>query len=83
MITLYQHPFCPHSRFVRLALGEHGLEPNLIEERVWERRREFLLFCPEGATPVMIEDDGPSSAAPMWLRNISTRRSASTSPTVG
>ena len=59
MITLYHHPFCPHSRFVRLALGEHGLEPKLIEERVWDRRREFLLFCPEGATPVMIEDDGP------------------------
>src|ERR1700733_4211321 len=59
MITLYHHPFCPHSRFVRLALAEHGLDPRLVEERVWERRREFLLFCAEGATPVMIEDDGP------------------------
>jgi glutathione S-transferase len=59
MISLYHHPFCPHSRFIRLALAEYGLEPKLIEERVWERRREFLLFCAEGATPVMIEDDGP------------------------
>jgi len=59
MITLYHHPFCPHSRFVRLALAEHGLEPKLIEERAWERRREFLLFCAEGATPVMVGDDGP------------------------
>ena len=59
MISLYHHPFCPHSRFVRLALAELGLEPKLIEERVWERRREFLLLCAEGATPVMIGDDGP------------------------
>jgi glutathione S-transferase len=60
MITLYHHPFCPHSRFVRLVLGEYGLEPDLIEERVWERRREFLLLSAEGATPVMVEE--PSAA---------------------
>jgi glutathione S-transferase len=55
MITLYHHPFCPHSRFVRLALGEFGIEPELIEERVWERRREFLLLNTDGTTPVMTE----------------------------
>ena len=60
MITLFHHPFCPHSRFVRLALNESGIEPRLIEERPWERRREFLLMSPEGATPVLIEDDGPA-----------------------
>jgi glutathione S-transferase len=60
MITLYHHPFCPHSRFVRLALGEFGIEPALIEERPWERRREFLLLAAEGATPVMVEDSAPS-----------------------
>jgi glutathione S-transferase len=59
MINLYHHPFCPSSRFVRLALAEYGLEPRLIEERVWERRRDFLLLCAEGATPVLVEDDGP------------------------
>ena len=26
MITLFHHPFCPHSRFVRLVLGEFGLD---------------------------------------------------------
>src|SRR5207244_1817681 len=36
MVTLFHHPFCPHSRFVRLALGEYGLEARLIEERAWE-----------------------------------------------
>jgi glutathione S-transferase len=56
MITLYHHPFCAHSRFVRLTLGEMGIEPKLVEERAWDRRREFLIMAPEGATPVMIED---------------------------
>ena len=56
MVTLYHHPFCPHSRFVRLALGEMGIEPRLVEERAWERRREFLLIAAECATPVLVED---------------------------
>ena len=57
MITLYHHPFCPHSRFIRLVLGEMGIEPRLVEERTWDRRREFLLMAPEGATPVMLDDE--------------------------
>jgi glutathione S-transferase len=60
MVTLYHHPFCPHSRFVRLVLGEMGIEPDLVVERPWERRREFLLMSAEGATPVFVEDGGPS-----------------------
>ena len=42
MATLYHHPFCPHSRFVRLVLGEFGMDAELIEERAFERRHEFL-----------------------------------------
>ena len=57
-MQLYHHPFCAHSRLVRLALGEMGIEPQLIEERVWERRPEFLTLNPAGTTPVLIEDDG-------------------------
>ncbi len=56
MLTLFQHSFCPHSRFIRLALGEHGLAVRLIEERVWERREEFLLLNPAGTTPVLVEE---------------------------
>jgi glutathione S-transferase len=59
MITLYHHPFCPHSRLVRLVLGEMGIEPRLVEEKTWDRRREFLLMAPEGATPVMLDDETP------------------------
>jgi glutathione S-transferase len=60
MLTLFQHPFCPHSRFVRLALGEHGLEARLIEERTWDRREGFLELNPAGTTPVLVEDGHPA-----------------------
>jgi glutathione S-transferase len=55
MATLHHHPICPHSRFVRLILGEIGLDAELREERVWERRREFLMLNPAGTTPVLTE----------------------------
>ena len=60
MITLYHHPFCPHSRFARLVLGEFGIEPELVEENVWERRRDFLRLSADGATPVLVEHSAPS-----------------------
>src|ERR1044072_2009835 len=60
MITLFHHPFCPHSRFVRVALAELGIQPRLVEERVWERREEFLALNPEGTTPVLIEEGRPA-----------------------
>ena len=55
MTDLYHHPLCPHSRFIRLVLGEMGIEPDLIEERVFDRRRDFLVMNPAGTTPVMAE----------------------------
>jgi len=60
MLTLFHHPFCPHSRFVRLVLGEYGLQARLVEERVWERREAFLTLNPTGATPVLIEEGHPA-----------------------
>jgi glutathione S-transferase len=59
MFTLFHHPFCPHSRFVRLVLGEYGLDLQLVEERVWERREAFLLLNPAGTTPLLTSDDTP------------------------
>jgi len=61
MITLFHHPFCPHSRFARLALGEFAITPRLVEERVWERRAEFLALNPEATTPVLIEEGHPAA----------------------
>jgi len=45
---------------VRLSLGEFGMMPRLVEERVWERREEFLALNPEGTTPVLIEEGRPA-----------------------
>ena len=59
MSTLFHHPFCPHSRFVRLALNEYGVATRLIEERTWERRRDFLAINPAGTTPVLVDEGLP------------------------
>jgi glutathione S-transferase len=59
MATLFHHPFCPHSRFVRLALGEYGIDVRLVEERTWERRRDFLIINPDGTTPVLVQEGQP------------------------
>src|SRR5580658_8347749 len=59
MLTLFQHPFCPHSRFVRLIFAELGAAPRLVEERTWERRADFLALNPAGLTPVLVEEGAP------------------------
>ena len=59
MYTLYHHPFCPHSRFIRLVLGEHGLDLRLVEERAWERREGFLALNPAATTPVLLAEGFP------------------------
>lgn len=59
MLTLLHQSLCPHSRFARLALGEFRLEARLIEEKPWERRREFLLLNPAGTLPVLIDEGHP------------------------
>jgi glutathione S-transferase len=60
MLTLFHHPFCAHSRFVRLALGEYGIPVRLVDERVWERREEFLVLNPACTTPVLVEEGRPA-----------------------
>jgi glutathione S-transferase len=60
MFTLFHHPFCPHSRFVRLVLGELGIDLELVEERAWDRREGFLALNPAGATPVLIAEEQPA-----------------------
>ena len=60
MYTLFHHPFCPHSRFIRLVLGEYGFDLRLVEERVWERREGFLALNPACTTPVLFTDGQPA-----------------------
>ncbi len=59
MYTLFHHPFCPHSRFIRLVLGEYGLDLRLVEERVWERREAYLALNPAATTPTLIAEGFP------------------------
>ena len=44
MAQLYYHPFCPHSRFIRIVMAEYGMEPEMIEERTFERRQCLSSF---------------------------------------
>jgi glutathione S-transferase len=60
MLTLFYHQLCPFSRYVRLILGEYGIEVRLVEERFWERREEFLLLNPAGQIPVLVADGQPA-----------------------
>jgi glutathione S-transferase len=60
VVMLFHHPFCPQSRFVRILLGEYGISVRLVEERVWERRQEFLALNPAGTTPVLVEEGCPA-----------------------
>ena len=58
MTILHHYAFCPHSRFVRLVLGEIGIEAETHEERPWERRIPFLELNPAGTTPVLVDGQG-------------------------
>jgi glutathione S-transferase len=59
MLTLFHHPLCPRSRYVRLILGEYGIGARLVEERFWERREEFLLLNPAAELPVLVNEGQP------------------------
>ena len=62
MIRLLHYPLSVPSRFVRLILGECEITPELVEERFWERREDFLLLNPAATLPVLVEEDGPAIA---------------------
>jgi glutathione S-transferase len=53
MIRLYHALLSPFCRKVRLVLGEKRIEAELIEERYWERRADFLRLNPAGKVPVL------------------------------
>jgi glutathione S-transferase len=58
MPRLTQFRMCPHSRSIRLALGELGIECETAEERPWEWRPTFLELNPAGNLPVLETDEG-------------------------
>ena len=56
MTTLFHHPLCPFSRKIRLLLGEKKFSVELVEERPWEHRLDFLMINPSGEVPVLVGD---------------------------
>ncbi len=54
MLQLTHFPLCPHSRSIRLALGELKLDAELVIEKPWEWRAEFLTLNPAGEVPVLM-----------------------------
>ena len=55
MPTLYHHPMSAASRFIRLVLHEYDMDTELVEERTWEQRREFLTLNPAATLPVYVD----------------------------
>ena len=53
MRRLYHQPLSPFCRKIRLALAEKKIEVELVEERPWERRMDFLRLNPAGRVPVL------------------------------
>ena len=53
MNKLTHFTLCPLSRSIRLALAEHDIEFDLVEERPWEWRPAFLALNPSGELPVL------------------------------
>jgi glutathione S-transferase len=60
MHKLIHFRLCPLSRAVRLALAELDIEVELIEERPWEWRPEFLAVNAAGELPVLQIESGPA-----------------------
>lgn len=57
MRTLFHFPLSPACRKVRVLLAEKKLDFDLVVEKPWERREEFLALNPGGEVPVLIEDE--------------------------
>ena len=55
--TLYHLPLSPQCRKVRTVLAEKRINFQLHEEKIWERRRDFLRLNPAGEVPVFVDSN--------------------------
>ena len=62
MHRLYHLPLSPFCRKIRLVLAEKGIEADLIEERPWDKRLDFLRLNPAGRVPVLVTPAGQAIA---------------------
>lgn len=53
MPRLTHYPLCPHSRSIRLALGELQLDFETVYEEPWAWKPSFLAITPSGVLPVL------------------------------
>ena len=58
MFRLFHLPLSPFCRKVRLVLAEKRLDVDLVEERPWEKRLDFVRMNPAGKVPVLVTEDG-------------------------
>lgn len=58
MRYLFHLPLSPYSRKVRLVLTEKRLPFELVVEKVWERRPDYLEMNPAGTVPTLLEENG-------------------------
>jgi glutathione S-transferase len=58
MLKLYHTPLSPYCRKIRMLLKEKELAFELINENVWDRRREFFILNHAGEVPVLVDEDG-------------------------
>jgi glutathione S-transferase len=58
MRTLFHLPLDPFCRIIRLVLREKKLDFNLVYERTWDERDEFLSLNPTSEVPVLIDQNG-------------------------
>ena len=59
---LYHFAFDPHSRVVRLALGEKKLSYDEIPVRYWEPTDDIIRLNPSGLLPILVEAPEPDTA---------------------
>lgn len=57
MRRLYHQPLSPFCRKVRLVLAEKKIEVELVEEKPWEQRMDYLRQNPSGKVPMLRLDD--------------------------
>lgn len=57
MLKLYHTPLSPFCRKIRMLLKEKELAFELVNENVWDRRREFFVLNPAGEVPVLMDEN--------------------------
>jgi len=57
MRRLFHMPLSPFCRKIRLVLAEKKIEVELVEERPWEKRMDYLRQNPAGLVPMLKIDD--------------------------